>query len=178
MTKSLLLIAIIICFYSSTVAQETVSIHELRKVFQQIQSEEDIEKIIELPIDSNDPNGLDARAYQAASTCMMAEYVFSPIKKLKYFNHGKTFLENLIEEQKSAENVYLRLLIQLNIPRILNYHKNIEEDIAFLEAELPKAKIDIDYKHTMIRNLVTLADKDEVKEVLLGIKLTGMERKL
>ena len=178
MTRALLLIAIIICFYSNTLAQDAVSIYELREVFQQIHSEEDIEKIIELPIDPEDPNGLNARAYQAASTCMMAEYVFSPIKKLKYFNQGKTFLENLIAEQKSAENVYLRLLIQLNSPRILNYHENIEEDIAFLETELPKAKIDVDYKYTMIRNLVTLSDEDEVKEALLRIKVTDMERKL
>jgi hypothetical protein len=109
---------------------------------------------------------------------MMAEYVFSPIKKLKYFNQGKTSLEQLIAEEKSVENVYLRLLIQLNIPRLLNYYKNIDEDIAFLEAELPAAKIDVDYKYTMIRNLVTLADKNELKEVLLGIKVTGTEKKL
>ena len=109
---------------------------------------------------------------------MMAEYVFSPIKKLKYFNQGKTNLEQLIAEQRSVEKVYLRLLIQLNIPRLLNYYKNIDEDIAYIEAELPTAKIDVDYKYTMIRNLVTLADKDEIKEVLLGINMTGIEEKL
>ena len=177
MTRGLLLIALLlIC--SAGRAQDKVSIDQVRQGFQEIGSEDDIQKIIEMPIDSQDPNASTARAYQAASTCKMAEYVFSPIKKLKYFNQGKNSLESLIEERKSVEKVYLRLLIQLNIPRLLSYYKNIEEDVAYLEAELPAAKIDVDYKYTMIRNLVTLAEKDEIKEVLLGIQLTGAEKKL
>ena len=177
MTKALLLFPII-AFFSNSQAQESLFLDELRQNFQEISSEEDIEKIIGMSIDSGNPSASTAKAYQAASTCMMAEYVFSPIKKLKYFNQGKTTLEQLIAEQKSVENVYLRLLIQLNIPRLLNYYKNIDEDIAYLEAELPAAEIDVDYKYTMIRNLVTLADKDEIKDVLLGIKVTGIEEKL
>ena len=177
MTKALLLIPVL-AFYSNVLAQESFSLDRLRQDFQDIDSEEDIERIIAISIDTDQPDASTAKAYQAASTCMMAEYVFSPIRKLKYFNQGKTSLEELIAEQKSVENVYLRLLIQLNIPRLLNYYKNIDQDIAYLEAELPTAKIDVDYKYTMIRNLVTLADKDELKEVLLGIKATGIEEKL
>lgn len=177
MTNVLLLMAIVFS-YSGNVVQETLSMDRLRQNFQEINSEDDIEQIMEMSIDSKDPSARTAKAYQAASTCMMAQYGFSPIKKLKYFNQGKTSLEKLIAEQKTAENVYLRLLIQLNSPRLLNYYKNIDEDIAYLKAELPGAKIDVDYKYTMIRNLVTLADKDEVKEVLLGIKVTGIDEKL
>ncbi len=177
MTKSLLLLTfLVLC--TSLRAQESVSLDQMRHSFQEISSEEDIQYIIDMPVDAQDPDAAVVRAYQAASTCMMAEYVFSPIKKLKYFNQGKTSLENLIAERKSVENVYLRLLIQLNIPRLLNYYKNVDEDIAFLESQLPAAKIDVEYKYNMIRNLVTLADKDELKEVLLGIKVTGTDEKL
>ena len=177
MTRGLLLIALLLICLASR-AQDKVSMDQVRQCFQEIGSEDDIQKIIDMPIDTQDPYAPTARAYQAASTCMMAEYVFSPIKKLKYFNQGKNSLESLIDERKTVENVYLRLLIQLNIPRLLNYYKNIEEDVAYLEAELPAAKIDVDYKYTMIRNLVTLAEKDEIKEVLLGIQMTGAEKKL
>ncbi len=177
MTRGLLLIALLL-IYSAGRAQDKVSIDQVRKDFQDISSEDDIQKIMDMPIDKQDPDAPTAMAYQAAGTCMMAEYVFSPIKKLKYFNQGKSSLESLISEKKSVENVYLRLLIQLNIPRLLNYYKNIEEDVAYLEAELPDAEIDVDYKYTMIRNLVTLAKKDEIKEVLLGIQMTGAEKKL
>lgn len=177
MTNFLLLMAIVFS-YPGNWAQDALSLDRLRQNFQEINSEDDIEQILEMSIDSEDPSAQTAKAYQAASTCMMAQYGFSPIKKIKYFNQGKSSLEKLIAEQKTAENVYLRLLIQLNSPRLMNYYKNIDEDIAYLESELPGAKIDVEYKYTMIRNLVTLADKDEVKEVLLGIEVTGFDKKL
>ena len=177
MTKGLLLIAFLSIFTTNS-NQDTQLLKELRLKFQKIESEDDIQRILDWSLDPDDPNVLTAKSYQAAGKCMMAEYVFSPVKKLKYFNQGKTSLEELIAEEKSVEKVYLRLLIQMEVPRLLNYYKNIDEDIAFLQAELPDAKIDVDYKYTMIRNLVTLADKDEVKEVLLGIKMTGIEEKL
>jgi hypothetical protein len=173
-----MLLLAIIAFYSNALGQESPLLDELREKFQAIDSEEDIEQIIGLSIDPNDPDAPTARAYQATSTCMMADYVFSPIKKLKYFNKGKADLEELIAEQKTVEKVYLRLLLQLNIPKFLNYHKNIDEDLAYLEAELPGAKIDVEYKDIMIQNLVTLANENEVKETLLGIEKTGTEKKL
>jgi len=173
-TKVLLLL-VFLASYSTSVAQNSSFLDELRQNFQKINSEDDIEQIMGMSIDSNEPEASTAKAYQAASTCMMAEYAFSPVKKIKYFNQGKTSLDELIAEDKSVENVYLRLLVQLNSPRLLNYYQNIDEDIAFLEAELPEAKIDVDYKYIMIRNLVTLADKNELKEVLLGIDVTSIE---
>ena len=178
MTRSTLLIVLLTCFTSNLLAQDNFSLKDLREDFNSIESEADVQSIIDLPVDPEDPEAATALAYQAASTCMMAEYVFSPIKKLKYFNRGKSSLEELIAEDKSVENVYLRLLIQLNIPRLLNYYKNIDEDIAYLEAELPGAKIDVDYKYNMIRNLVTLAEKDEIKKKLLGIKVTGIDENM
>jgi len=173
-TKVLLLL-VFLASYSTSAAQNSSFLDELRQNFQKINSEDDIEQIMGMSIDSNEPEASTAKAYQAASTCMMAEYAFSPVKKIKYFNQGKTSLDELIAEDKSVENVYLRLLVQLNSPRLLNYYQNIDEDIAFLEAELPEAKIDVDYKYIMIRNLVTLADKNELKEVLLGIDMTSIE---
>jgi len=175
--KSLLLIAIVVS-HSICLAQEVLSLDEVRQKFEAIDSEEDIEQFIGSSIDANDPDAPTVRAYQATSTCMMADYVFSPIKKLKYFNKGKADLEELIAEQKTVEKVYLRLLLQLNIPKFLNYHKNIDEDLAYLEAGLPGAKIYGEYKDVMIQNLVTLADENEVKETLLGIEKTGTEKKL
>ena len=67
--------------------------------------------------------------------------------------------------------------MQLNVPKILNYHQEIESDIGFLQEELPKAKIDPDYKSVMINNLVTLAENDELKKSLLGIDLGGKGNK-
>ena len=153
-------------------AQENTSLKKIRLEFQEIQNEDDIEKI--LAFDYKNAKKAERemiKAYQAAGTCMRANYETSPISKLKYFNEGKKILEELIIEGKEVENVYLRLLLQLNVPRMLNYHKNIEEDVAFLKASLAKASIDLSYKKLMIENLVSVAEKETLKEVLLQIEV-------
>ncbi len=153
-------------------AQENKYLETVRIEFQGIKSEADIEKLLAFENNNVKASELQLiRAYQAAGTCMRANYVFSPISKLKYFNEGKKNLEELISRDKEVENVYLRLLLQLNVPHMLNYHKNIDEDVAFLDASLAKATIDLSYKKIMIENLVSVAKKQEVKEFLLQINL-------
>ncbi len=151
-------------------AQENKALEMIRSEFQEINSEEDIEKILTFQNEGASKNELlMIKAYQAAATCMMANYVFSPMSKLKYFNEGKKNLEELILSKKDVENVYLRLLLQLNVPTILNYDENIEEDVAYLDATLAKSPIDLTYKNAMIKNLVSVAKKKELKDVLLLI---------
>jgi len=89
----------------------------IRTSFQEIKSEEDINSILSFPIDASDRSEVNIiEAYMGASQCMMANYVFSPSSKLKNFNVGKKILEASISENMDVENVYLRLLIQLNVP--------------------------------------------------------------
>ena len=57
------------------------------------------------------------------------------------------------------------------MPRILSYYKNIEEDVAYLESSLATAPIDVSYKYAMIKNLISVAKKNELKEVLLQINV-------
>ena len=151
-------------------AQENTFLETIRLEFQEIKNEADIEKILAFDYDNVLETELEMiKAYQAAGTCMMANYVFSPISKLKYFNDGKKELDELISKSKEVENVYLRLLIQLNVPRSLNYHKNIEEDVAYLETHMAKAPIELSYKKTMIENLVSITKKKKLKDTLLEI---------
>lgn len=171
MIKQIIILALLLVNMMSR-AQENKPLETVRIEFQGIKSEADIEKL--LAFDNNNVKASELqviKAYQAAGTCMMANYVFSPISKLKYFNEGKKNLEELISREKEVENVYLRLLLQLNVPHMLNYHKNIDEDVAFLDASLAKAPIDLSYKKIMIENLVSVAKKQEVKEFLLQINL-------
>jgi len=146
---------------------------QVREDFQRIKGKEDIEQLNKIAVDDSDAVANTIRAYQGAATCMMAEYVFSPIKKLQYFNDGKKSLERSIKNDKSVETIYCRLLIQLNVPGFLNYHDEIKGDIDFFKAELPKAKIDAAYKEIMIKNLVTLSKKEDIKQSLLNIDLEG-----
>ena len=153
-------------------AQVNTELMKMRSEFQEISSEADINKILDFEYENTDVNERQLiEAYQATATCMLANYVFSPVSKLKYFNEGKEKLEELIFARKGAENVYLRLLLQLNVPQILKYSKNIEEDMAYLGSSLATAPIELSYKYAMIKNLVSVAKKNELKEVLLQINV-------
>ncbi|WKK65191.1 hypothetical protein [Lutimonas zeaxanthinifaciens] len=154
------------------ILENDMILQNVRSAFQGIKSQDDIESINRVNVEEAEYDNRNViLAYQAAATCMKAKYVFSPVSKLKYFNRGKKELETLIENDKSVENIYLRLLIQLNVPRHLNYYREIDEDIIFLENHLAKAQIDLTYKRTMIKNLVSVADKKEIKDILVQIKL-------
>ena len=154
------------------ILQESDALREFRAEFQEIASEEDIDKILNYKIDevSQRERGI-IKAYQAAGTSMMAEYVFSPMSKLRFFNKGKTALEGLIDSSKDVEKVYLRLLIQLNVPKTLNYHKNIEGDISYLQEHMAEAQIEASFKSLMINNLLSITKKEKLKEAILDIKL-------
>lgn len=155
-----------------SIAQESESLKTLRAEFQKVDSEEDIDKILAFNVGGFGQGEQQlVNAYQAAGTCMMANYVFSPKSKLNYFNQGKAQLEDLIEESKDVEKVYLRLLIQLNVPKILNYHKNIEGDIQYLHDHMAKAQIEDAFKYMMIENLISITKKEEFKKALLDIKV-------
>jgi len=153
-------------------AQESDSLKTLRAEFLKVDSEEDIDKILAFNVGSFGRGEQQlVNAYQAAGTCMMASYVFSPKSKLNYFNQGKAQLEELIEDNKGVEKVYLRLLIQLNVPKFLNYYQNIEGDIQYLHDHMAKAQIEDAFKYIMIENLVSITKKEELKKVLLNIKV-------
>ncbi len=95
--------------------------------------------------------------FKAMSELMMCNHVFSPLSKLSYFNTGKKLLETAI--QKDPRNIELRFFrfsTQSNVPALLNYSSNINEDKLIL------------MNYLKINN--TIADKDlyqRVKSYLL-----------
>lgn len=152
-------------------AQDNSDLEIIRAAFQNIRSEGDIEKILSYEVQEDKAEELNIiMAYKAAGECMMAEYVFSPISKLKYFNRGKKNLEAAITEGKQVENIYLRLLIQLNVPKMLNYNDEVARDLEFLRDRLPSSSIDPDYKRLMMENLLQVTKKKEHREALLQIQ--------
>jgi len=67
--------------------------------------------------------------FKAMSELMMCNHVFSPLSKLSYFNTGKKLLEKAIQKDpKNIELRFFRFTTQSNIPSLLNYSANINED--------------------------------------------------
>ncbi|MFC4095349.1 hypothetical protein [Euzebyella saccharophila] len=68
-------------------------------------------------------------AYKGAVTTMMAQYADGFKAKKEYFKDGKKLLEHAIEaDSRNVEIRCLRLSIQENLPKILGYHSNVDED--------------------------------------------------
>jgi hypothetical protein len=75
--------------------------------------------------------------YKAAVTMVMADHVFNPYCKFKYFLDGKAELEKiLLLHPLNYELRLIRFAIQSNIPGFLGYANNINEDKTFLISQL------------------------------------------
>jgi hypothetical protein len=71
----------------------------------------------------------EIRAYLGAMMMKEAQYYQSTKEKLSRFNKGKALLEAEIKGNKTAVDYrFLRLMIQENCPKILNYHSHVKED--------------------------------------------------
>lgn len=86
----------------------------------------------------------EVRAYLGALIMKEAQYMPSAKEKLSHFNRGKAMLEVEIGKNKSSvEFRLLRLMIQENCPRILNYHQHAKDDASFVAKEYGKQSAEV-----------------------------------
>ncbi|MBS1917374.1 MAG: hypothetical protein JST87_13935 [Bacteroidetes bacterium] len=75
----------------------------------------------------------EKQAFEGTLLMKKAAIVPTPGQKLNLFKSGHKKLEASINlDTKNAEFRFLRLVIQENAPKFLNYHNNITEDAAFV----------------------------------------------
>lgn len=78
----------------------------------------------------------EVRAYLGALIMREAAYMPSAKEKLAHFNRGKAMLESEIASHRTTvEYRLLRLMIQENCPRILNYYGQKSEDADLVAKE-------------------------------------------
>jgi len=86
-------------------------------------------------LDEEAPNALN-RAYKGTLIAKTSSFENKPAQKIKMFKTGVTLLENEISNSpKNVEYRFLRLTIQENCPKILNYNKNTNEDAQIITSE-------------------------------------------
>ena len=171
--KLLMLISALLFVTLIGTAQVGHGLEGVRNAFQGVEDREDLQRILALDLSSMEQGDRNVLlAYQGAASCMMANYVFSPLSKLGYFKEGRVLIEQSISSERNAENVYLRMLIQLHVPKLLNYHEDIREDLDYLQRNLPDFAASVSFKETMIANLSVAAKKDEIRNALLQIPIS------
>lgn len=134
-----------------------------RTLFQNASSESDFEKILETESEGISVAEINIiEAYKAVAHATMAKYAFNPYSKMKYFNEGRDQLEALIAKDKSVDNVFLRLILQLNTPDFLNYHDDIGQDLKYFIEHVNSAGLTSDHKSFMIETILE-GKKDDPK---------------
>jgi hypothetical protein len=149
------------CIVTELKAQ-SMELSHVREIFHRPVSQKNVEEVLNLQADQY--NSPTIKAYQAVTQTMMAEYVSNPFTKLSYFNKGKKQLEEILVTTKTIETVYLRLLIQLNVPSMLNYYSKIETDLDYFCLNFDDSKIDAKTKKLFIETLLISSKIGEYQE--------------
>lgn len=77
------------------------------------------------------------KAYYAVSLAYQGKVHFNPLKKIEFLKGFDTTInEAVIESENLFETIFLRLLIQINIPQGLGFSNSIEEDKKFIKKNI------------------------------------------
>ncbi len=113
-------------------------------------------------------------AYRGVASAMAAEHASGASNKLKLFNLGKLYLENVIKDHPNdIEPKFLRLTVQENAPFFLGYRGSRESDKNDIIAGLTQARKDkqdnffikkvVSYMKTL--DLCTDSDREKLKNI-------------
>lgn len=141
-----------------------------RTAFYQIETEKEFEEYLTKEIEVEEEfNRNTIMAYKGACQSMMARFVVSPFTKMKHFNEGKSLLEGSIAHEHNVDNVYLRLLVQLNAPGMLGYDEDIDSDLIFLQEHVKKSNLSLEVKEKMMDKLMSSKNANDYMEALKKI---------
>lgn len=112
---------------------DTPTLEEVRVSFARSNdSEVKAEEFLELTQQSLGANKAVFEAYHGAALVLKASHC-SIFYKLSNFKKGKQFIEQaVLKDPKDLEIRMIRLAIQVNVPSILGYNKEIDEDKSYI----------------------------------------------
>lgn len=140
-------------FPTHLISQENINF--FRHHFENAKTEEDFKRVLDTEVSDTSQFNLNViEAYKSVSHSAMAQYVFNPYSKFKMFHEGKDRLEATIQKEASVENIFLRLVVQLNIPAFLGYSKDVEHDLNYLNTHLEDANIPVKTKKFIVRAII------------------------
>ena len=132
-------------------ALDCKDINVVRELYNNIDNEEKLENFY---IKIKDSDCKFFTPYLASAIMMKAQYVFSPLNKLNYFREGKNILEKYIKKNpESIDAIYVRIMVQKNIPKLLNYYSDLNTDIKFINNHISKSEIPDEIKIIILKNI-------------------------
>ena len=110
------------------------NIEEIRKLYPTVaNSENQVTYFVSKLADVTDHGDMTFVAYKGASLVMVSKYAKSVLVKMSSCKDGAKLIEKSVAiEPNNIEVRLIRLSVQENVPAIVNYRQNKEEDKAFL----------------------------------------------
>jgi len=113
---------------SLTAGAQSCDIREIRALFYSAHASKKSAQALYKKVGNATPAFPLLLGYKGIADLMMCYHTQNPYTKLKYFQSGRSELENAINIRKNdAELRFLRFCVQCNTPAILQYN-NIQED--------------------------------------------------
>lgn len=120
---------------------------------QAVKSESKLQTLI---VSKSYPNNYVTKAYKGLAKCTSADFATWPTTKWKYFTEGKALIETaILGDQTNPEIRYVRLMVQLNAPGIVNYSDNIYTDLEIFEENITAYSLDVSWKTSFIDKLIS-----------------------
>jgi hypothetical protein len=138
-------------------------LNEIRRSFKNASdNKENAETFYELVQSKEYSDEMLYTAYDGASEIILSKYLGSNLEKLKYFNQGSEKIDAAVEADASNTEIrFIRLVIQMNTPKFLNYYENIHEDKEFLISHYPECSSSV---RKMISEYASMSDSFSTEE--------------
>lgn len=94
-------------------------------------NKKEIKKFIK-ELESREKNTPLLQAYSAVATAYKAKIALNPLKKIELLHTYKEMMDPIVAHQKSYEIVFLRFMIEKNIPFGLGLSNNLRQDYSYL----------------------------------------------
>lgn len=138
-------------------------LNEIRRSFKNASdNKENAETFYELVQSKEYSDEMLYTAYDGASEIILSKYLGSNLEKLKYFNQGSEKIDAAVKADASNTEIrFIRLVIQMNTPKFLNYYENIDEDKEFLISHYPECSSSV---RKMISEYASMSDSFSTEE--------------
>lgn len=128
------ILSVVFAFFLISISSESITVEKIREAYKVCnQSKDHANKFYEVTKQGLQNKGAIYKGYHGAALALKASYSWNPINKMSYFNKARKTIDAAI--QSEPDNIELRMIrssIQTNVPKILGYYKNIEEDRDFI----------------------------------------------
>jgi hypothetical protein len=115
-------------------------------------------------------------AYKGASLAMKAAYAPGVFDKFDFFAQGKELIELAVSQDPANPEIrFIRYCIQANVPSIVFYSGDIDEDFEIIQAHLRQKNIELEFWIDAMKAMINSEKSSKEHNTWLKAKLKEVE---